>query len=342
LVAGGLDRDVETHGYNTKVGKKQKILVIGAGDIGRRVIALTRAKHEITAATSTPAHRAPLKHLGASAVPADLDRPGSLKRLPRDWGLLLHCAPPPARGRRDTRTRNLLRAQAARSLSRAPHPTRVVVYLSTSGVYGDCGGARITESRPLDPQNARAVRRADAERVLIRHAKRGAFRLAILRVPGIYSAGRLPLARLAAGTPTLAADEDVYTNHIHAADLAAIAVAAYIRGKQRARPRVRVYHASDDSELKMGAYFDLVADAFGLAHPPRLPRSAIAAVVPGALLSFMGESRRLDNGRMKRELRIRLQAPTVAAGIAQLVSRAEEEALGASGVALPNLSSTRA
>ncbi len=177
-----------------------------------------------------------------------------------------------------------------------------MIYLSTSGVYGDCGGARISEAQPLHPQNARALRRADAERALTRQAKKGAFKLSILRVPGIYSADRLPLARLAAGTPALAAADDVYTNHIHAADLAAIAAAALLRSGRRARPRVRVYHASDDSELKMGDYFDLVADAFGLPRPPRLHRSTIAGAVPTALLSFMDESRRLDNTRMKREL----------------------------------------
>jgi nucleoside-diphosphate-sugar epimerase len=303
------------------VGKKQKILVIGAGDIGRRVIALTRATHQITAASSTPARRAPLRRLRARPVLADLDKAGSLKRLPRDWELLLHCAPPPAGGRRDTRTRNLLRAGQGRSLSRSKTPSRVVVYLSTSGVYGDCGGARVTESHPLRPQNARALRRVDAERALTRQARKGAFKLAILRVPGIYSADRLPLARLAARTPALAAAEDVYTNHIHAADLAAIAAAALLRGRRRARPRVRVYHASDDSELKMGDYFDLVADTFGLARPPRLPRSAIAGEVPAALLSFMGESRRLDNTRMKRELGIRLQAPSVAVGVARIAAQ---------------------
>lgn len=299
------------------MGNRPKLLVTGAGDIGRRVIALLAARHDITAATSTPAHRAALRHLGATPLLANLDKPRSLMRLPRDWDFLLCCAPPPARGRRDTRTRNLLRAKQRRSLSRGPNPSRVVVYLSTSGVYGDCGGQRISESHPLKPQNLRAIRRVDAERILTKQAKQGEFRLVILRVPGIYSAERLPLARLAAGTPALAATDDVYTNHIHAADLAAITAAAFKRAGRRLRPRVRVYHASDDSELKMGGYFDLVADAFGLPRPPRLSRAAIESAVPPALLSFMSESRRLDNQRMKRELGVRLQMPTVVEGIAQ-------------------------
>lgn len=303
-------------------GSREKLLVIGAGDIGRRVIAARGGR--IAALTSTPASRASLRHLGAAPVLADLDKPQSLARLPRDWDALLHCAPPPSRGLRDTRTRNILRAigqpsHKHSSLARGPSAkrrARTLIYLSTSGVYGDCGGARISESQPVNPRNARAVRRVDAERTLIRHARRGAFRLIILRVPGIYSESRLPLARLEAGTPALAVEDDVYTNHIHAADLARIALAALARLRRRVRPQVRIYHASDDSEMRMGDYFDLVADAFSLAHPPRLPRARIAAAVSPALLSFMNESRRLDNRRLKRELPIDWFAPTVADGIA--------------------------
>ena len=175
----------------------------------------------------------------------------------------------------------------------------------------------------VNPRNARAKRRVDAERALTRAAKRGAFRLVILRVPGIYAADRLPLARLKAGTPALLPADDVYTNHIHAADLAAITLAAIRRMRRRVRPQVRIYHASDDSALKMGDYFDLVADAFGLPHPPRLARAQLASAAAAAgpspvspmLLSFMGESRRLDNTRMKRELGVRLQFATPAAGV---------------------------
>ena len=304
--------------------------MVGAGDIGRRVIRELGNQVNISAMTSTPARRAGLRRIGARPVLADLDKPTSLKRLPRDWDALLHCAPPPAHGARDTRTRNILRAFArsrktdhkrssltcAPSPSRSARPQRTVIYLSTSGVYGDCGGARISESQPLRPRNARAVRRVDAERALLRQARRGAFRLVILRVPGIYSESRLPLARLRAGTPALTAADDVYTNHIHAADLTALAVAALKRLRRRVRLQVRIYNASDGREIRMGDYFDLVADTFGLARPPRLPRAAIVQAVSPALLSFMSESRRLDNSRLRRELPIRWFAPTVEAGVA--------------------------
>ena len=308
-----------------KIGLR-KLLVVGAGDIGRRVIEGCGRLHApfaaITAMTSNPAHRSTLKRLGAKPLLANLDRSGTLSRLPPGWTALLHAAPPQSYLSGDLRTRNLLRAiehQSGRKNGRnggRNGADRALVYLSTSGVYGDCGGARITESHPLRPHNARAKRRVDAERRLIRAARRGVFRLIILRVPGIYAADRLPLARLKAGTAALRDEDDVYTNHIHASDLAAISLAALARLARRKLPRVRIYHASDDGELKMGAWFDLIADAFGLPHPPRQPRSEIAGVVSPALLSFMNESRRLDNTRMKRELRVRLQFATAAEGVA--------------------------
>ena len=307
-------------------GNPPQLLVVGAGDIGRRVIGLMRNRTAVTATTSAPRKRAGLKRLGAAPVLADLDRPGSLARLPRDWQILLHCAPPQATGIRDRRTRNLLRALGSTSHRASPKSatmlTRVIVYLSTSGVYGDCAGALVTEARALNPRNPRARRRADAERMLVRMARKCRTRLVILRVPGIYAADRLPLARLKAGTPAIVASEDAYTNHIHAADLADIVVAVMRRARKRAHPQVRIYHASDDSRILMGDYFDLVAGAFGLAPPPRLPRAEIAAAVSPALLSFMRESRRLDNSRLKRELRYRFQFPTVRDGVSAASAQA--------------------
>jgi nucleoside-diphosphate-sugar epimerase len=181
-----------------------------------------------------------------------------------------------------------------------------LVYASTTGVYGDCEGARIDETRPVRPANARAKRRVAAERLLRQATARGALTASIARIPGIYAANRLPLARLAKGTPALVEDDDVYTSHIHADDLAAIMVRLATRG----RP-ARVIHASDDSELKMGDYFDRVADAFGVARAPRVRREEAEHRLDPTLLSFMRESRRLSNRRLKSELGVRLRYPSV-------------------------------
>ena len=200
----------------------------------------------------------------------------------------------------DTRTRNLLAI-----LSQGILPSRLV-YISTSGVYGDCGGAIISETHPLNAQTARAQRRIDAEQQIRTWARRNRVHASILRVPGIYAADRLPLDRLRVGTPAIVQEEDSYTNHIHADDLARIVIAAM----HNAKPN-RIYHTSDDSQLKMGDYFDAVADAHHLPRPPRLPRAQVERAVSPMLWTFMNESRRLTNVRMKRELRVKLRYPEV-------------------------------
>jgi nucleoside-diphosphate-sugar epimerase len=202
----------------------------------------------------------------------------------------------------DSRTRNLAAI--------LPDKCRLV-YVSTTGVYGDCGGAEFDECRPVAPQNARAIRRVAAENLLRDWARASQSRLSILRVPGIYAADRLPLERLRKGSPALTAAEDVYTNHIHADDLASLIRLALFRAKPS-----RVYHAVDDSDLKMADYFDLVADQFGLPRAPRLTRAELMQQVSPVQLSFMSESRRLDNQRIQRELGMRLRYPDVQAGVA--------------------------
>ncbi|RYF36648.1 MAG: NAD-dependent epimerase/dehydratase family protein, partial [Comamonadaceae bacterium] len=220
-------------------------------------------------------------------------------------------APPPndnpAQWWRDPRTTALLRALRLRN------PPAALVYGSTSGVYGDCQGALIDETRAVQPRTPRAQRRVDAEQA-VRHFGRAAHvRASVLRIPGIYAPDReggTPRERLHKGTPVLQAQDDVYTNHIHADDLARAMTAALWRG----RPQ-RIYHASDDTQLKMGDYFDLAADLYGLPRPPRVPRSTAQDAMPLVLLSFMSESRRLDNTRLKKELRLVLRYPDVGSGL---------------------------
>jgi nucleoside-diphosphate-sugar epimerase len=283
---------------------KPRLLIVGCGDVGMRLLPLVAGRFRVFAVTSRPERRAELRAAGAIPIVADLDRPETLKRLARLAPWVVHLAPPPRQGALDVRTRNLTAI--------LPEGTRVV-YISTSGVYGDHGGALIDETVPRAPKNARARRRVDAEQVLRAWALAAGGRVAILRAPGIYAPDRLPLERLRAGTPALAAQDDVYTNHIHADDLARLALLALFR----ARPG-RAYNASDDSHMKMGDYFDLVADAFGLPRAPRLPRAELARVVSEVQLSFMSESRRLDNGRLGRELRARLRHPRVEETVAAM------------------------
>ena len=237
---------------------------------------------------------------------ADLDEPGSLQRLSGIADYVLHCAPPPATGRGDPRTGRLLAAL----MHRGSLPRRLI-YISTTGVYGDCGGDWLDETRSLRPTSARGARRVAAEGLLRRFGRRTGCRVSLLRAPGIYdSAERLPLARLHKGEPVLRAADDVFTNHIHADDLARACMAAVWKG----RPQ-RAYNVSDSTHMKMGDYFDLAADLYGLPRPPRVPRSTAQEQLSLMLLSFMSESRRLDNQRMLRELGLRLRYASVAEGL---------------------------
>ena len=279
----------------------RRLLIIGCGDVALRAIPLLKKGYRVFALVRDPSRRAGLRALGVIPLHGDLDDRASLSRISGLADAVLHLAPPPNTGIQDTRTRNLLSA-----LSQAKPPERLV-YISTSGVYGDCGGAWVDETRPVNAASPRAQRRVDAEMQIRNWAKRNRVNACILRVPGIYAADRLPLTRLQQGTPGIIASEDSYTNHIHADDLAHICAAALRHGKP-----CRVYHASDDSQLKMGEYFDEVADAFGLPHVPRISRAEAQRVLSPMLLSFMNESRRLTNQRMKRELRVQLSYPSVA------------------------------
>ncbi len=283
----------------------RRLLIIGFGDIAQRMVPLLAGRCRVYALTRDPTRFALLRALGVTPIPGDLDEPASLAPLAGLAHDVAHLAPPPDRGARDTRTAHLV-AALAKGGSLPQH----FVYISTSGVYGDCGGELVPETRPLRPQTERARRRADAERQLRDWGRRSGVRVSILRAPGIYAADRLPLARLTRGTPALTAEEDAYVNHVHADDLARIVVAALRRGGAG-----RMYNAADDAPIRMGDYFDLVADRFGLPHPPRVTRAEAGRVLPENLRSFMNESRRLVNRRLKRELRFKLRYPNVRHGI---------------------------
>ena len=295
----------------------ERLLIIGCGDIARRALPELRSRYRVTAlvrsALDHPAGFAgtpPLQGGDVEIIEGDLDRAESLAPLAGRAECIAHFAPPAGNGSVDVRTRNLIAALAPRGRG-AMLPQRFL-YISTSGVYGDCAGEWVDEGRPPRPGTDRARRRLDAERAIGEWGERNKVEVVILRVPGIYAPDRLPLDRLIRGTPALAAEEDVYTNHIHADDLAAIVVAALRAGRG-------VYNASDDRPMKLGDFFDLVADRAGLSRPPRLSRDEAERRVPKELFSFMSESRRLVNKRMKAELGVRLRYPTVADGVPRTV-----------------------
>jgi len=286
-----------------------RLLIVGCGDVALRALPRLTRKYQVFGLVRSAGQAGRIAALGATPLAGDLDDPATLQALTGSADLVLHLAPPGEHGEQDQRSANLISALS-------PRPPQRLVYISTSGAYGDCGGAWVDEDRPVAPQTARGARRADAERLLLDWGRHSGVAVVVLRVPGIYAAERLPLAQLQRGSPVLRAEDDVYTNHIHADDLAGVCLAALERGGAG-----RNYNASDDSELKMGDYFDLVADRAQLPRPPRITRAAAeAGAISEGLLSFMRESRRLSNTRMKAELGVRLRYPSVYEGVPPFVA----------------------
>ncbi|MBK7655663.1 MAG: SDR family oxidoreductase [Betaproteobacteria bacterium] len=291
--------------------RRPRVLIAGCGDVGQRAAKLLKTAR-VMALTSSPDKRLALRALGVVPLSGNLDDATSLSRLSGLATHVLHLAPPLAsRGVIDLRTQAFLRALRRRAAPQA------LVYGSTSGVYGDCGGALVNERQPTRPQTARAVLRVDAEKLVNSFGRATGVRTCVLRIPGIYAPDRdggTPKARLERGTPVLTSSDDVYTNHIHADDLARACVIALWRCKAR-----RTYNVNDNTQLKMGDYFDLAADLYGLPRPPRVSRAEAADQLAPITLSFMSESRRMDNGRLKLDLRLQLRYPTVAQGLIERI-----------------------
>lgn len=292
-----------------------RVLIIGAGDVAKRILPLLVGRCQVYAVLRDANRVSWWREQGAIPVLADLDRAASCRRLIgllRSAHWVVHLAPPAETVGRDAaidvRMRRLL-AYTAGLKGRRSLPQRWV-YISTTGVYGDLSGAWADETAHCNPISLRGQRRLDAERRLRRISGNGARQVSVLRVPGIYATDRLPLARLRAGTPALVEADDVFTNHVHADDLARIVVAALRRGAAG-----RIYNVVDDSVLRMADYFDLVAEAYALPKPRRISRVEAGQEISPGLLSFMSESRRLRNTRMKKELGVRLEYPTVSDGL---------------------------
>ncbi len=291
--------------------RRERVLVVGCGDVGMRMASLLAGRVRLLALTSSPQRCGALRAAGITPLVGNLDDVASVRRLAGLAQRVLHLAPPPSdqgpAWTTDPRTRALVRVLSRRALPRS------LVYGSTSGVYGDCGGDWVNETRAVQPHTARATRRVHAEASVRAYGQRTGVACTVLRIPGIYApdrAGGTPRDRLLRGTPVLQAADDVYTNHIHADDLARACVLALWRGSGQ-----RNINVCDDTELKMGDYFDLAADLYGLPRPARLPRHQAQAQLPVMLLSFMSESRRLSNLRMKTELGLALRYPTVREGL---------------------------
>ncbi|MEC5213648.1 nucleoside-diphosphate-sugar epimerase [Polaromonas sp. CG_9.5] len=293
--------------------RRQRVLIIGCGDVGQRVARELSPHIKLMALTSSPEKMPAMRSAGITPLLGNLDQPATLRRLAGLATRVLHLAPPPSHNpnwRHDPRTQALMRALRLRSLPQS------LVYGSTSGVYGDCAGARVDETWRVNPHTPRAQRRVDAEGHVRHFGRATGTPTHVLRIPGIYATDRengTPRERLLKGTPVLCREDDVFTSHIHADDLARACIAALWRGKPQ-----RLSNVCDDTQLLMGDYFDLAADLYELPRPPRVARDSADEKLPPMQLSFMSESRRLSNQRMKKDLKLVLRYPTVREGLCGL------------------------
>ena len=287
--------------------RRPRVLIVGCGDVGLRVAGLLKASSRLMALTSSSLRVETLQRSGITPMLGDLDKPQTLRRLAGVATHVVHMAPPPLEGHTDPRTRALVLALRLRSLPSS------MVYGSTTGVYGDCEGEWIDETRRLQPQTARAQRRVNAQDWVNFLGKSGYPRTQVLRIPGIYAMDReggTPRERLLRGTPVLQAHEDVYTNHIHADDLARATVLALWRG----RP-LRAMNVCDNTDMKMGDYMDSVAKMWNLQAPARISREQAQLQLSPMVMSFLNESRRIRSVRLAQELGLRLLHPTVMDGL---------------------------
>lgn len=285
--------------------ERELAFIVGCGDIGRRVARLEMtAGRSVAALARSETTAARFERENIRPVTGDLDVPASLENLPSPVRTLYYFAPPPATGTDDPRLRALLEA-----LDPAVPPSRLV-YISTSGVYGDCRGDWVDEDRSPAPRTDRARRRLAAERRLRAWSERHGTTCVVLRVPGIYGPGRLPLERIRQGVPVVYERESPYSNRIHADDLAAACLAA--AGQDRPG---WIYNVSDGHPTTLTDYFYRVADLFDLPRPPAISLTEARRALGPNLLSFLEESRRLDNRRMINELEVSLRYPDLASGL---------------------------
>ncbi len=294
------------------------VLIIGCGDVGVRVARLVRESGGKVAGlvrNNESAER--LRTFGIEPLTGNLDDAASLTDLPTAGKLIFYFAAPPGGGPFDSRMRNFCKSVES---SRLPAK---IVYISTSGVYGDCGGEWVTEETPINPQTSRAQRRADAEATLHEWGQEHDVPVVILRVTGIYGPGRLPLARIHQGHPVLCEEESPPTNRIHADDLAAVCV----RAAEKAIAG-DIFNISDGQPGTMTQFFNAVSDLLDLPRLPQVDMTEANQVMNPMMLSYLTETRRMDNRKMVEQLGVALMYPDLESGLKNVSGQINQENMG--------------
>jgi len=298
--------------------RSQEALIIGCGDIGVRIARLLQhGDGKVCGLARSEESAGRLRNFSIEPVMGNLDDPTSLAALPISGKVVFYLAPPPGGGPFDSRMRNFCQSLGPEQL-----PSRVI-YMSTSGVYGDCGGKWVTEDTPVNPQTSRAQRRVDAENTLQAWGRAQAVPVIILRVTGIYGPGRLPLARIQQGHPVLCEAESPPTNRIHADDLAIVCV----RTAEHAVDG-DIFNVSDGQPGTMTQYFNVTCDLLGLPHLPQVDMAEAKKVMNPMMLSYLTETRRMDNRKLRERLDITLKYPDLESGLRNVIAQLDQPNMG--------------
>ena len=273
------------------MGTTARYLVVGCGYVGTRLARTLLSRGPVVALTRTGASCDALETQGIDAVAWNLDdAEAAVPRRLDTPSVVVYLVPPPASGTTDPRLK--------RFLARLPAAPARLLYLSTTGVYGDAGGALVNEDSPLNPGSERSQRRVDAEATVRAWCERQGVGWTILRVPGIYGPGRLPLERLKRGEPMIRHSEAGYSSRIHVDDL----VAACLLAATVPRAVDRIYNVTDGNPASMTEYFERVATLTGLPPPPLVTRALAESALSPGLRAYLAESRRVDSSRIREEI----------------------------------------
>lgn len=283
-----------------------KAIIVGCGYTGARLAHALRATHDVLGVVRSPENRDRLQSQGVRAVAVDFDTltldNWPLTRADVDGALLFYLTPPPSMGASDARLDRFLRCLKGKPSA--------FVYMSTTGVYGNRGGALVDESTPVNPQTDRAQRRMSAEHMTRIWCTEKQVRRVVLRVPGIYGPGRIPIARLQRREPFIRLSEAGVTNRIHVDDLVAVCAAAATNEAARG-----VYNVTDGNSMSSTEFMRRVAEIARLPAPVEISMEEARVTMSAERMSFLDESRRVSNARMTNDLGVRLKYADIDAGI---------------------------
>lgn len=292
---------------------RKQAFIVGCGYVGRRLAQQLSKDYNVYGLVRTTANIKSLRAVRVKPIVLNLDKLSKHDLAPVWFRncTLFYFAPPPAEGESDTRLHRFLNL-----LDTTP---ATLVYLSTTGVYGNTHGATVDETTPMNPQTQRASRRVSAEHITRIWCTENKVRRVVLRVPAIYGPGRLPLERLRNGEPVIRAEEAPIINRIHVDDLVQSCLAADLNQQARG-----IYNVSDGNSCTMTEYLRLLARLAELPTPPEIPMDEAQLSFSAEHLSYLDESRRIDNARMRTELGVQLRYADLENGLrASLQEQAE-------------------